>query len=247
MLDRAKLAAEIYKPEIEMNVPSYYKMLTFLETSLDVQCAVFQFEDEILIVFRGTKELADFMVDAYFVQENLMLYVTSDFLCKAHAGFKTAYESIRPLLHNLVNKDFIEKNKIKDVYLVGHSLGGAMATIAALDFGYLLEDKATTHCVTFGCPRVGDLNFKNLFHEHVDHSYRFVNSFDPVPNLPPGDIKKGGFHVQYEHVNGKVKLNRLSLWEALKLIIKTRDPMAFIKFHGIDRYVKGLNFEEQYL
>jgi triacylglycerol lipase len=74
--------------------------------------------------------------------------------------------------------DYMNDKSIKDsnkvFYYFGHSLGGALATLAALVFGCMYPD-ARHVCITFGAPRVGDARFCDLFRENVDECVRCVN------------------------------------------------------------------------
>ncbi|RCN51601.1 triacylglycerol lipase [Ancylostoma caninum] len=63
-----------------------------------------------------------------------------------------------------------------DIWISGHSLGGALATLAA---SYLVKSRRvaesnTVKLVTFGQPRVGDKEFANSFDEEVFGIYQFV-------------------------------------------------------------------------
>lgn len=62
----------------------------------------------------------------------------------------------------------------RTMYYVGHSLGGALATLAAMYFGSIYPDVRHV-CITFGAPRVGDKAFVSEFKKHVDESVRCVN------------------------------------------------------------------------
>jgi triacylglycerol lipase len=63
----------------------------------------------------------------------------------------------------------------KDVYITGHSLGAAMATISATRY-------QPKELFTFGSPRVGGIHFiKNIKCPH----YRFMNNNDIVCRIPP--------------------------------------------------------------
>ena len=82
--------------------------------------------------------------------------------------------------------DFIQSNltEAKNVYITGHSLGGALASLTAL----MVSQLGCIHCVTFGSPRVGDVEFANLFNACVadidsekHFSCRFTTEDDPVP------------------------------------------------------------------
>merc|ERR1712224_789396 len=66
--------------------------------------------------------------------------------------------------------------------VTGHSLGGALATLAAYDFTVFLG--YTTRSVTFGCPRVGDADFVIAYGTAVPETARFVNKLDPICRLP---------------------------------------------------------------
>lgn len=90
-------------------------------------------------------------------------------------------------------------NKLEALYITGHSLGGAMAVLAAArlfkgDFGDWPRE-AVRGVYTFGQPMVGDAEFcqavKNRFGERL---FRHVYHDDVVPHLPP----KSDF--DYEHV-----------------------------------------------
>ncbi|CAD6192908.1 unnamed protein product [Caenorhabditis auriculariae] len=71
------------------------------------------------------------------------------------------------------------------LYITGHSLGGAMATLAASFITYnKLYDSSKVIMVTYGQPRVGDAKFVAAHDQSVPNSYRVTHSRDPVPHLP---------------------------------------------------------------
>lgn len=51
----------------------------------------------------------------------------------AHSGFLEAYNEIRHELQDAVQSALLEAGPRARLYLTGHSLGGALATLAALD------------------------------------------------------------------------------------------------------------------
>lgn len=93
--------------------------------------------------------------------------------------------------HGLVHNGFQEEvNKVwdaileqlpnaegKEFFITGHSLGGAMATIATSR----LSDKVDA-LFTYGSPRAGTKKFVKSF-AHIPH-YRHVNNNDIVPKVP---------------------------------------------------------------
>ncbi|CAD7698250.1 unnamed protein product [Ostreobium quekettii] len=68
-------------------------------------------------------------------------------------------------------------------YVIGHSMGGAMADLAALwlKFNLSLSDVRVT---TFGQPRTGNNQFSDFFGKMINHSWRFTHARDIVPSLP---------------------------------------------------------------
>ena len=81
----------------------------------------------------------------------------------------------------------------KHVVFSGHSLGGALATLAAVQFSKQYPNIIVS-CVTFGSPRVGNSLFASMFDKCCSGSYRFVNEDDPVPMGPTP--------IRFTHVKG---------------------------------------------
>ncbi|RCN30532.1 triacylglycerol lipase [Ancylostoma caninum] len=72
------------------------------------------------------------------------------------------------------------------VAFTGHSLGGALATLAAARAarqGLRPGNKILVY--TFGAPRVGDSTFAANFNRIIPNCYRVVFRHDIVPHLPP--------------------------------------------------------------
>eukprot|EP00448_Togula_jolla_P012981 CAMPEP_0170597440 /NCGR_PEP_ID=MMETSP0224-20130122/15710_1 /TAXON_ID=285029 /ORGANISM="Togula jolla, Strain CCCM 725" /LENGTH=222 /DNA_ID=CAMNT_0010921915 /DNA_START=467 /DNA_END=1135 /DNA_ORIENTATION=- len=100
--------------------------------------------------------------------------------CMVHEGFAVGYNELRDS-----HLSAISSLGCRNVSVVGHSLGGALATLAALDLrasGILVDN-----LWTFGSPVVGNEAFTTAFIEaaaqqHVHPaSWRVVNKHDPVP------------------------------------------------------------------
>src|SRR5207249_4492483 len=71
------------------------------------------------------------------------------------------------------------KSPGQKLWLTGHSLGGALATLAAAHLGR----DAVQGLYTYGCPRVGDVKFTSVLPE-ASH-FRFVHRRDWVVEQPP--------------------------------------------------------------
>merc|ERR1712087_326103 len=105
--------------------------------------------------------------------------------CMAHYGFTEAYDELRADVHRAV-----EELNCTRLTLAGHSLGGAIATIASFDLraamGYHVD--ATW---TYGKPRIGNAEFVNNFEAAAMRQgvspplRRVVHYHDPIPRAPP--------------------------------------------------------------
>jgi len=113
-------------------------------------------------------------------------------------------------------RDAIQKYPNYDFFFVGHSLGGAFATLAALDISLLnLVDKERLHLYTYGAPRVGDFNLASKIVDSIGEIYRMTHHRDVVPHLPPCVPSiKGGCAAWPEHVNeaGFYAFNAYHIW-----------------------------------
>lgn len=83
------------------------------------------------------------------------------------------------------------------VWLCGHSLGGALATLAAsrLVADGVLEHEDIAGIYTFGQPRVGDADFCRGYPFHRRH-FRAVNDNDIVTRVPPESLRQVASTIQ---------------------------------------------------
>jgi predicted lipase len=87
--------------------------------------------------------------------------------------------------------------------ITGHSLGAALATLAALDIKRRLAPTNHIDFYTFGSPRVGNVNFTNyLMEQFPDGKYDRVTHYnDMVAHVPPPimGFNHGGNEVWYKN------------------------------------------------
>ena len=93
-----------------------------------------------------------------------------------HRGFA---EQAKTIMYNEGFEKFLPKAKSKKLFITGHSLGGAVATILA---AYLKEQGCDPVLYTYGSPRVGNEGFVKAY-SAITH-YRHVYHRDPVPMIP---------------------------------------------------------------
>ena len=124
-----------------------------------------------VLAFRGTEanRMKDIRADAKATQKACP---TGE---RVHSGFMQQYDDISFKLEKALDDSRI---KGKPLFITGHSLGGAVATIAARR---LDAERQIAACYTFGSPRVGTEGWVAQIKTPI---YRIVNSADPVPMVP---------------------------------------------------------------
>jgi len=144
---------------------------------------------EIVVVFRGSHSIRNWIAD--FNAVLIDAPYCSD--CKVHEGFYGAYQDRAGSIRSTVG----ELSKAYPTYgitVTGHSLGGALAQVAAGDLRSM-GFKNVTAC-TFGSPRIGNKQFSDWVSKSGPN-YRFTHTDDPVPRLPL--IIMGYEHVSPEY------------------------------------------------
>ena len=126
------------------------------------------------ILFRGTQLLADWLTNFNISPAR------SDAGYLVHDGFNKAFNSMKPKLTEF--RKVLTKQKIEHVHCIGHSLGGALATLCA----NWLQKTDSTYLYTFGGPRVGLYDFSNYLTTQMTSKriYRVYHKTDPVPMIP---------------------------------------------------------------
>ncbi|PRP74331.1 hypothetical protein PROFUN_15578 [Planoprotostelium fungivorum] len=82
--------------------------------------------------------------------------------------------------------------------VTGHSLGEAIATLAAADLALERTVKNPVQLWTFGSPRVGNPTFSQYLDKmYLDESIRVTHNRDPVPRLPPQFLNLQHIDTEY--------------------------------------------------
>ena len=151
--------------------------------------------DEIIIAFRGTSSTTNWISDAIASQKNFK-YIKDSSL--THRGFTNIYASARGQIMSALN----QLPTHKTLFITGHSLGGALATLCAVDVA-ANTDHQSPYVFTYGSPRVGDPDFAKVFAKYVRSSCRIANLFDVVTHAPPHIYKmpKREKKFYYSHVH----------------------------------------------
>lgn len=196
-------------------LPFDYKIAKHVKSEkTDTQALVVDCSDRIIITFKGTTSMRNLRTSLQMNHERLSSVVRTSvsgedefarlkrlfgrrYLSgKIHKGFAEAYMSVADKIMEQVR--VLRERKQRPVFLTGHSLGGALATICSLDLWVSLDiSRREIFVSTFGSPRVGNKDFANVYKEVVPLHWRIVVDPDMIAKLP---------NVGYKHVGKKVVL-----------------------------------------
>ncbi|KAJ9454001.1 Protein EDS1B [Diplonema papillatum] len=138
------------------------------------------------IAFKGTNNGADMLIDASITD------VIAPSGARYHSGF---YAAVQPELADILRVCNVilmdDANCVEDVVFCGHSLGGAYATVAALELAASPFWKAEKRpeAVTFGAPLVvtqsanGHANVPSALLGCMPRMTHFVANYDIVPRM----------------------------------------------------------------
>jgi len=165
---------------------------------------------------------------------------------KVHAGFKEAYDDLR----DEILEEFRANLGEMPLYITGHSLGAALATVATQELGEEFNDQIAA-CYTFGSPRVGDGKYEKSIKAPF---YRIVNTTDIVTLVPyffgtfvhvgdPRYLSRRKVDGVYQLYRGIPFLRRTveSIIETLWALIRLTNPIGpWIKAHDMTIYIEKL-------
>jgi hypothetical protein len=131
--------------------------------------------NHVVISFRGTSSLENLITDLTFSK------VDSPYgRGKIHRGFMKAYASVQIALNSAV--DDLGQGHV--LFVTGHSLGAALAQLAAYDLAAKGNDVAAVY--VFGSPRVGNKDFASAYNQRLeDRTFLHINNKDLVTRVPP--------------------------------------------------------------
>jgi len=111
-----------------------------------------------------------------------------------HRGFADAVETVWPVIQAAIAN---RPAPGEPLFFTGHSLGGALAVLAAARAAHE-PNVQTTVVYTFGSPRTGGSAFFNGY-TPGNSTFRLINGTDIVPTVPPaqpGDYRHVGQSIQ---------------------------------------------------
>lgn len=164
----------------------------FDETERDTQAFLFKTDHCIVLAFRGSQEKKDWHTNFKFRLKNFACQQsmqpldedTTPPIGMVHSGFQAAWNAVEDQVIQHIRLWNADRAAPLPLFITGHSLGGALATVAAAS---LVKRKHVNiqGVYTFGQPRVGDLIFVlDVGQALKGKIFRFVNNNDIVPHVP---------------------------------------------------------------
>lgn len=169
---------------------------------------------DVVIVIRGTEGIEEWIHDAQF------LMIPCPFLADAghtEDGFTAMYLSMTTTIATgsaSVTKALSTvrfPKPVSSLTICGHSLGGALATLLALDVAANTNYKNLV-VYTYASPRTGGPQFAAKYNDVVPETFRVAGRLDLVPKLP--------LPPAYDHVLGLYDLASVQLGLPPKVLVK---------------------------
>ncbi|ABW32103.1 lipase family protein [Acaryochloris marina] len=184
LADSAFLAYIENEPVCEQHFKKIGLNKAKLFSGSSTQCYVASNDKFSIISFRGTEIKRSNFVQDVLIDARLKL-VDSSIIGKTHEGFKAALDEIWEKGPNLKGylQELIDTNQEMYLWFTGHSLGGALAILAASRFG------KAQGIYTYGCPKVGNSEFVDSIDKKLEGKiFRFVNNNDAITKFPLSDL-----------------------------------------------------------
>lgn len=171
--------------------------------------------NDTFVAFRGTEIIREWV-------DNLKISLVPCFLPqygKVHEGFSDLYSTFNGALLAAL-KDHATGN----IHVSGHSLGAALATLAAIDIRENAKNPLAA-VYTYGSPRVGNDAFSARYNAVLGNkTCRVMNSSDLVPEIPPPVQFLGFLGSYFSHVDTPIVFN-----DQQNDLAKNHDVHTYIK------------------
>ena len=159
---------------------------------------------DVVIAVRGTEGVDEWIHDAQFIPVNCPFLAaagnTEDGFTAMYSSMKTGVDPTSPSVTKALSTLPFHR-PITSITICGHSLGGALATLLALDVA--VNTPFFPAVYTYASPRTGDSQFVAIYNHAVPNTVRIANRVDLVPKLPLPPL--------YEHVLGLYDLSSVTL------------------------------------
>ncbi|KAL8718477.1 MAG: hypothetical protein Q9225_004391 [Loekoesia sp. 1 TL-2023] len=172
------------------DVVSVYEFENSLVTDVTGYVAIDNTRSLTVLAFRGSKSVRNFVADADFPATPTDICPS----CTAHAGFWNSWVEARAGVLAAL-KTAAASHPGNRVIVTGHSLGGAIADLAAAE---IRKSGVTADLYTYGAPRIAGKALSDFItNQNMGGNFRVTHKNDPVPRLPP--VVLGFVHISPEY------------------------------------------------
>ncbi|MEM8673494.1 MAG: lipase family protein [Cyanobacteria bacterium P01_G01_bin.67] len=154
-----------------------------------------------IIAFRGTQTQIEWWRNLQATQKKYFAPRSGEQYGWVHAGY---WKIVREQIGSTLIAAVKQLDPTLPCYITGHSLGGALATLTAMEISLTIpEIRDQIRLYTYAAPRIGDRTFAQTHSQLIPNSYRIVNLSDSVPLVPPIKINNLFTTASYSHVGQK--------------------------------------------
>ncbi|KAG9257759.1 Alpha/Beta hydrolase protein [Emericellopsis atlantica] len=164
-------------PEVEANSATILGTFDGLWTGIASYVALDTARTEIVVSVRGSSNVRNWIANLDFNFEDSPIVSGG----KVHDGFNRAWNEMRSGVTAAI-RDAMNAHPGYRVVATGHSLGAAVATLAAAQ---LRNDGIPVDLYTYGSPRAGNDVLSDYISNQAGPEFRITHLDDPVPRLPP--------------------------------------------------------------
>ena len=155
-------------------------------------CKIYSFTNtdgkkNLVVAYRGSQTSDDWENNLDLDQKQAILGPNSKMCGNVHSGFLNSYEKSRIGVHGEI-RDLIAAGNVDKVLSVGHSQGGSVAQLFAVEFA-LTHPNTKQVLVTFGQPLTVTSQFATVANEHVKDYTRFVTTYITTSKDSKGNVK----------------------------------------------------------
>ena len=211
--DEVRRAAEASLLVYTRDTSDMFEEVEFIHNKeTGARCGVYVDKDieskTIYVAFAGSDSKVDWIRTNFDIEEDVYTVPCTTApqekaeTLKVHKGFLKAWKSIEEPVWDKVSNVMLRSAGSGRVVVCGHSLGGAMATLASLDLFCKAEARyqKSLSVITFGSPTVGNTSFRDTFDAIIPKSIRVVTVYDPIPKTTIND---------FVHVKGDIVIQGL--------------------------------------
>jgi pimeloyl-ACP methyl ester carboxylesterase len=187
-----------------------------------------------IVVFCGSEKKDNFTINAL---------VWPYYGPMRHMGFHRAWYHIRPEIRQWL-KDVVGERQATEVVFAGHSLGGALAQVAAFD---LAGELPISHVVSLGSACIGGPGMRDRFAECETagggklNARHFTYTLDMMPRIPPSSIfRQVGKRFRLPEHGGPVEGTEGSLFPSSWIFFLETISIVASLFLGLLTKIRGV-------